>query len=111
VSINKGTQSIGTVNAPRPLPSTLQAFVDAKVITMAELCEKYNVAKAIELQAAARRAKTSGKMPKSEFDRLSKIHFANALKQAQVEAPGNEMAFITEYITALWEEEQLESAE
>ncbi len=109
VAINKGKTSIGTIQAPRPTSKTLQSYIDAGIVTMDELCAKYNVAKAIEMQAAARRAKTAGKMPQSVFDDYwTKYATKELIAEALEQRPKNWHGYITEYITAIWDEEQSE---
>jgi hypothetical protein len=71
VKIKNGTENIGTVDvfAPNSLES-LSEYIDLGHETVQHAMKLYKSALAVELQAMARRSKTSGKMSVLDFDRL-----------------------------------------
>jgi len=71
VKIKNGREKIGTVDvfAPDSL-ETLGEYIDAGFETEQHAMKLYKGALAVELQAAARRSKTSGKMSEADFGRL-----------------------------------------
>lgn len=71
VCVEKGKKQIGTVDVPYPTTfEELQEFCEKGVETEIHAVSLYVAAKAVELQAAARRAVTAKKVPVSEWNRL-----------------------------------------
>lgn len=71
VKIKNGSEKIGEVEvfAPKSLEA-LSEYIDLGHETEQHACKLYKSALAVELQAAARRSKTSGKMSVADYDKL-----------------------------------------
>lgn len=71
VSIKNGSEKVGEVEvfAPKNLEE-LSEYIDSGHETEQHAMKLYKGALAVELQAAARRSKTSGKLSVADYDRL-----------------------------------------
>jgi len=106
VSIGKGDSKkrIGTVNSPRPNAKTLQSYIDAKVLTLDDVCKGYNVSRAIELQAEARRVVKSNKISPTVYNKLyNELVTTDVMKDA-IENKMDTKSCIDEFIISVWEE-------
>jgi len=105
VSIGKGDSKkrIGTVNSPRPNAKTLQSYIDAKVLTLDDVCKGYNVSRAIELQAEARRVVKSDKIPPKTYDDIyTELVTTDVMKDA-IEDKMDTKTYIDIFINEVWE--------
>jgi len=105
VSIGKGDNKkrIGTVNSPRPTALTLQTYIDAKVFTLDDVCKGYNVSRAIELQAEARRVVKSDKIPPKTYDDIyTELVTTDVMKDA-IEDKMDTKTYIDIFINEVWE--------
>ena len=106
VSIGKGDNKkrIGTINSPKPTALTLQTYIDANVLTLDDVCKGYNVSRAIELQAEARRIVKSDKISPTVYNQLyNELITTDVLKDA-IEDKMDTKSYIDEFIISVWEE-------
>lgn len=105
-AVKNGTQHVADILVPYPTTmDELQEFIDKGKETEVHAINLYVGAKAIELQAQARRAATSDRVPKSEYDRIfnaiSPEDMAKIFKSSD-----NPRAAIDEIVKNAWKEEK-----
>ncbi len=104
VSIDKGKTPVGVVEAFKPSSlEELADFIEQGHETEIHACKLYTTALAIELQAAARRAKTGGKISQADFGRL----FASL----SVDDKSKDWNTVNAMVNQLYNEEQSEQSE
>ncbi len=110
-AINNGTKKIQDIFCPKPTANTLQAYFEAKVLTLDIVCSEFNHGYAITLQSAARRAATSNKMTKTEYDALYNELITPDIMQQAFDDEMDTKKFIDEFIIAEWDERRSVSCE
>jgi len=106
VSIGKGDSKkrIGTINSPKPTAKTYQAYIDVGVFTLDDLCEGYNVSRAIELQSEARRVVKSDKISPTVYNQLYNELITTDVMKDAIEDKMDTKAYIDTFILTTWED-------
>lgn len=98
VKIDNGKTDIGFVDVPAPKTfEDMATMVENGFDNEATMCKMYIKAKTVDMQAAARRAKTGGKIPEYDFARIYASLSNDEKKQ--------EWQLVKSKVNKIWQEE------